>query len=190
MVMWTLGCFPLHAVGLRLGNGIVGVVAPPGGGKSTLAALALARGIAITGDDLLAVTSEGLVVPRPGSLRVEPRRAPPGAGPGHLLVDGRRWYPLAPLPSARLGSLLFLRRGSRATLVPVQGHRRLAMILAAGFLSRYDGEAPPGWETRLLEFSAYLPVWELEVPEGVAELEAAWPDIHSLLEQSLPGDSG
>lgn len=185
MAMWSAGILPLHAVGLRVGGKVAGIVAPPGGGKSTLAALAGSHDIPLLGDDLLGVAVDGTVLPRAGSLRIRPSMGPPGARPDFMLEDGRGWFGLSPTAPAPIGSLLILRRGSTAALSPVQGHRRLALFLSAGFLSRYDSQVPPQWEGILLDFCAYLPVWELWVPDGLELLGRAWPEIHSLIQQSL-----
>lgn len=185
MAMWCAGILPLHAVGFRVGEKVAAVVAPPGGGKSTLAALAGSHAIPLMGDDLLGITEYGMVLPRFGSLRIRPPMAPHGVPPDFMLSDGRGWFSLMPTPPTRLGSLLILRRGAIASLSQVTGRRKLGLFLSAGFLSRYDSQVPPQWEAVLLDFCAYLPVWELQVPDGLVRLGEAWPEIHSLIQQSL-----
>lgn len=188
MVMWGTGIFPLHAVGLELPGATVAIAAAPGGGKSTLASLALRHRIPVSGDDLLGVTPEGQLVPRRGSLRIEREMAPGELRASWTLSDGRGWYPLPERPGAPLGALVLLERGASPRLSPVEGHLRVARLLSAGFLSRYDARVPPGWEARLLEFTARLPTWRLAVPQGVERLRAAWPEIRGLLALSLAKD--
>lgn len=190
MAMWSCEMFPLHAVGLHLPESVVAVFAPPGGGKSTLAAVALGNGARVQGDDLLGLSREGEIVSRAGSLRIEPAMAPAGFHPEFDLADGRGWYALPSPGRAQLGALLSLRRGASTSLTAVRGHRRLSHLLSAGFLSRFDPEVPPRWEEGLLDFCARLPMWELQVPDGLADLRSAWPDIHSLLKQAVEGGAG
>jgi hypothetical protein len=189
MVMWCCGVYPLHAAGLTVNDRVVALFAPPGIGKSTLAAVAQDHGIQIQGDDLLGISKQGRVLSRTGSLRIHPSMAPRRLTPAFSLSDGRSWYSLPGQASARLGALVLLKRGTAPRLTPLTGRQRLALLLSAGFLSRYDPAVPPGWQGILLDLAARLPVHELEVPEGLDRLRASWPDIRSLLQQALQESS-
>ena len=185
MVIWTCGYYPLHAAGFHLPEGLAAIFAEPGGGKSTLAALALADGIQVHGDDLLALTPDARILGLAGSLRIAPCAAPYGWHSEGLLSDGREWYPLsAPAGTAPLRSLLRLQRGATVSLSPIKGHRRLSVLLASGFLSRFDPTLPQSWHTTLLDLSGRFPVWELQVPDNLESLHGSWPDIRRLLAES------
>lgn len=185
MVMACCGFFPLHAAGFRFPEGIAAVFAPPGGGKSTLAAIAAGQGTEILGDDLLALTRTAHVLPLTGSLRITASEAPAGWHPAFTLSDGRGWYTLpTPPPDSRINSLVLLTRGQSIALDPVRGHRRLSGLLAAGFLSRFDPAPDALWHDQILDLTATLPVWELVVPEGLARLRESWPEIRRLLAES------
>lgn len=188
LVMEVAGFFPLHAAGLLINSRALAVTAPSGAGKSTLAALALAEGWTVQGDDLLALTKSGNIVPLPGSLRVAPGSAPPEWTPSFALEDGRHWYPLpAPRESTPLFGVVQLRRGDEPQLVPVTGVRRLATIAGAGLLTFFGDRPADPRQSRLLDLAASLPAWELTLPEGLPSIRTAWPEINQLLQLALRG---
>ena len=185
MVMSCCRFFPLHAAGFRLAEGIAAVFAPPGGGKSTLAAIAAGQGTDIAGDDLLALNHTAEILPLEGSLRIAVSDAPAGWHPAFILPDGRGWYTLPePPPGSRINSLVLLTRATALTLEPVKGHRRLSVLFAAGFLTRFDPAPDEQWHDLMLDLTASVPVWELKVPEGLPRLRESWPEIRKLLGES------
>jgi hypothetical protein len=182
LVIATCGFFPLHAAAFRLPEGIVAVFAPPGRGKSTLAALGATDGLEILGDDLIALTRAGTVLPVTGSLRITPTEAPSGWHPAAMLPDGRGWYPL---PRANeltsLRALLLLERGTSAALSSIGGQQRLAAMREAGYLSRFAARADSAGEETLGDIIAAVPMWRLHVPDGVEAMRDAWREIRMLL---------
>ncbi len=185
MIIAACGFFPLHAVGLRAGNGVTAVFAPSGGGKSTLASIAAAEGLEILGDDILAVTRDAAVIGLEGSLRIGVSDAPPGWASAFIMTDGRGWFALNPTPvNTRLVSLILLQRGGTPSLTAVRGGRRLAILSSAGFLTRFQTEPDEHLQTIVLDIASRIKVWELRVPDGVDRLRRCWPDIQKLIKQS------
>ncbi|MEO8202128.1 MAG: hypothetical protein ABI679_16475, partial [Gemmatimonadota bacterium] len=141
-------------------------------------AVAADAGFQIAGDDLLVVDREGSLLPIHGSLRVEETTAPSGWEPLARLHDGRCWYNLPPIaPSQKLLALCRLDRGPRCSCTPVTGARRLATLAAAGLLTFFGDGADAQWQAALLDLAERTPVWELTVPEGLAQLRSEWPRI-------------
>ncbi|MEO8295966.1 MAG: hypothetical protein ABI613_10670, partial [Gemmatimonadota bacterium] len=138
-------------------------------------------GLRILGDDLLALSKDGVVAPLPGSLRTGHDSAPPDWIPRRMLSDGRGWYDLEPpAQAARLDALVHLVRGHQTRLTPVLGAHRLASIGGAGLLSLL-GEDDGEWQTVLLELAASIPMWQLTVPEGLGALQREWTTVATLL---------
>jgi hypothetical protein len=185
MVIAAAGFFPLLAAAIRLPQGNVAVFSVRGRGKSTLAAHAAGQGLEVLGDGLLPLTRSAEILPLTGSLLVTADEAPPNWRPTITLSDGRGWYDLPGLPEhTRLHALVSLSRGDSVSLVSVGGQRRLAMLLAAGFTGGPERTAGDPWYDVLLDITAHLPVWELQVPEGVDAMREAWPEIRMLLAES------
>lgn len=182
VVMAATGVHPLHAVGLVGAEGVVGVCAASGGGKSTLGSLWAGRGGRVLGDDLLAVTDTGMVRALPGALRVQPASAPDGWAGSFTLADGRMWYQLpAPEHDLPLRTLVWLRRGDSTAMAPLTGAARLAAVAAADLGASFDPPAGADTGGAILELAARVPVWELTVPTGLTALRDGWPRVATWL---------
>jgi hypothetical protein len=140
------GCYPLHAAGLDTPAGTVAVVAPAGGGKSTISALAARHGWPVRGDDLLALDGNARVLSLPGSLRVAPEMAPPGWSTRLVLPDGRGWYDLPPREPVRLRGVFLLHRGLEVQCEALRGVARPSGMVDAGFVSWLESEPAPAWQ--------------------------------------------
>lgn len=173
----TLGCYPLHAVGLETPGGTVAVAGPSGRGKSSLAGVASRHGWSVRGDDLLALDGDARVLPLPGSLRVPPELAPPHWSPRLVLADGRGWYDLPAGNCVPLRGLFLLERGRRVECEALRGVARLSGMVDAGFISWLESEPAPAWHDLIGGLTSAVPVWRLTVPAGLEQMSNAWEEI-------------
>jgi hypothetical protein len=178
------GLYPLHSAGLMMRNGLLGISARSGTGKSTLTALAADRGVPVSGDDLLILRPNGDVLSLEGMLRIEPASAPRGWTPSAITPDGRGWYPLAPFaePWQPLRAMVVLERGTRVRVTPVRGAERLGELVRAGYVSPVESAPTPEWQLLVHDLSARLRIMRLEVPEGLERMHDAWEEIAGALD--------
>jgi hypothetical protein len=106
----------LHAAALALGNRVAALVAPSGGGKSTLACALLSRGLRYLSDELTPLEPRTLHVrayPRALQLKTDPP-APLSLPEGTERSGGLRWIPVCSMPGppraagGRLTVIVFL----------------------------------------------------------------------------------
>jgi len=130
----------LHAGAIATPDGAIAITAATGGGKSTLLAELLGRGLALMADDVLVLEARGteppLALPAPPLMTVPDARMPTlgEAAPPHTIcaIDGERWiavpvYP-EPLPLKAL-VLLDRRPASDVSLTRIESP--LAPLLEA-----------------------------------------------------------
>jgi len=110
----------LHAGAIATPDGAIAIAAATGGGKSTLLAALLQRGLALMADDVLVLESQGtqapLAFPAPPLMTVPAARIPilSGAAPPLTIasIDDERWIavPVHPEPLALKALVLLDRR--------------------------------------------------------------------------------
>jgi hypothetical protein len=145
------GAFLLHAACFVLHGQAVLVFGPPFSGKSTLTAMALARGMEILGDDVIHLAPEtGLAeaVPRPLKRRID--RTEMEANLGDPLAVG------TPLYGALDGEACVLRPRAVPSIWPPS--RRLP-VRASIFLRRHDGPGLHIYQPERFQALAWLLEW-------------------------------
>jgi len=167
----------LHASAVALPGGVTALVAPSGGGKSTVAATLLRAGAAFVTDDALAITlGADDVVAHPGPRRL---RLPEAADLDGDVVAHEDKLVLAPArvaAPAPLRRVVVLDRAAGHARLRLVGERERAvpLLLAATFVPYVRR---PARLTRLLEVAtevaARVDVLRLEVPARAAPGDVA-----------------
>lgn len=182
------GRFCLHASASRVGTRAIGLFAPKGTGKSTLA-VALARaGAPLLADDALALDAGDPVVARPGvptvrlwddslrTLRLAPSHPAPDGGKHLLCALDDALVEMAPAP---LDALYLLQRAPADARAAAERHR-IAVSHAAVLLTGHAklgglarGALAPEMLARAAAVARRVPVFALFVARDLARLDEA-----------------
>ena len=122
IIAYQRGLLPLHASAVDVGGHVVAVCGLSGAGKSTFAALLIARGGRVVADDMLVLGAEGrLAWPGAGGLKLSSKSlARIGRTPAGLAlandVEGKYFLPLPPASqeAVRISTLIRLEEGAPA----------------------------------------------------------------------------
>ena len=188
--------FPLHAGGVRMGEGVRAFVGRSGAGKSSLTASLVARGHELLGDDVLP-----LEVGRDGELRAYPGRSEIKLDDAAARALGHEPGELAPLAAAEgkgalragftsaasdgpLEGVYALEWGPRVAVAPLAPHEVLPLFLS----NAHRPELLVGalGQAELLRWCATLAertrAFRLTRPRDFAAL----PEVQALLEEHDP----
>lgn len=180
------GLSPIHASAVSLGDRALGFAAPPGAGKTSVAAYLTSRGATFVTDDVLALESSAHGIcahPGPGVARVRERElralGPAVASDLGEIIGRSDKIQLAISPIDRavpLGALYFLERDSRfERLAIAECHRPDPLrILSSTFVPYVDTR---GFLLAHLDICSRIarsvPVFEVSIPQSKAAVEVA-----------------
>jgi hypothetical protein len=186
----------LHAGALAIPDGAIAITATTGGGKSTLVAELLGRGLTLMADDVLVLESSGpdgppLAHPAPPLMTVPTGRlqalSQVSSGEPIAALAGECWIPIPvhpePLPLKAL--VVLNRRPGLAT-----GMRQANSPLAALLRSLLRFPRTPERERARFDLagaiSAHVPVWELDADPSVDPGKLADLLIAKLIDPETP----
>ena len=179
------GLLVVHASAVRVNNGVVAFCAPPGGGKSSLAAWLSAQGHDLVSDDLcrFEVAKQGPPLVYPSAQRLKlwmDALKALGRDTGKLERDHFRLNKfhvpvstrgsLRPLP---LRAIYVLEWGDELRVMPLSGYAALQRFLSA---ATYHGELLKAMELlaaysrHCLRLLQRVPVWELQRPRDLGTM--------------------